>query len=58
MTSVRRPSGIVPVTVRNHHGPGGVLLEPAFEAEPLFVVALKLGSKRLRRGDVLNDKAD
>ena len=30
MTSVLRPSGVVPVTVRNHHGPAASCLRRPF----------------------------
>ena len=43
MTSVLRPSGVVPVTVRNHHGPSGILLEAALQTQALLAVALERG---------------
>ncbi|GIX36489.1 MAG: hypothetical protein KatS3mg126_2268 [Lysobacteraceae bacterium] len=58
MTSVLRPSRVVPVTVRNHQRPSASLLEPSLQAQPALAVALELGREGLRRGDVLDHQAD
>ena len=58
MTSVRRPSGVVPVTVRNQYGPSASCLRRPFRRRRFSLSRLNARAERLRRGDVPDREAD
>ena len=58
MMSVLRPSGVVPVTVRNQHGPSASCLRRPFRRRRFSLSRSNAAREGLRRGDVLDGEAD
>ena len=58
MTSVRRPSGVVPVTVRNQYGPSASCLRRPFSRRRFSLSRSNAALKGPRRGDVPDREAD